>query len=194
MFDTNPPQNSLDSHSTQLGHDPIERLRRQAKQRFIGAAVLVLLAIGVLPLFLDSQPRPIASTVAIDIPKMDSKQEPAPVIQVPQIEAPLAFASAAADGQRAQALLNDTTAEAAPTTKSKYVVQAGSFSDPEKLHATAAKLDKAGIKHYTQAAVGKDGTPRTRLRLKASFVTKEEANAAAAQVAKLGIPVIVLKP
>jgi DedD protein len=227
MFDAHASSNTPDSNSSQLGNGPTERLRQQAKQRFIGAAVLVLLAVGALPFLLDSQPRPIASTITIDIPKIDVKQEPAalaPVIEAPQTPAsavaplaeqapaavttktPLAFAPAN-DGQRAEALLNNTatkataattaagkTTEAVPTTGSKYVVQAGSFSDPEKLQATAAKLDKAGIKHYTQAALGKDGTPRTRLRLKASFATKEEANAAAAQVAKLGIPVIVLKP
>jgi DedD protein len=216
MFDAHASSNTPDSNSSQLGNGPTERLRQQAKQRFIGAAVLVLLAVGALPFLLDSQPRPIASTITIDIPKIDVKQEPAalaPVIEAPQTPAaavttktPLAFAPAN-EGQRAEALLNHTatkasaattaagkTTEAVPTTGSKYVVQAGSFSAPEKLQATAAKLDKAGIKHYTQAALGKDGTPRTRLRLKASFATKEEANAAAAQVAKLGIPVIVLKP
>lgn len=198
---------SLDSPNQQQAD--LDTLRRQAKQRFVGAAVLVLLAVIALPFVLDSQPRPLPASVVIDIPKMDAAPvtpaapaPPAPATStaptaptVPTMPAvpeaaptkpipPLAFAEAV----RAQALLNG-----APP-KSKYIVQAGSYTDPEKLKAAAAKLERAGIAHYTQAAEARDGSPRTRLRLQGPFDSREEANSAAAKVAKLGVASIVLKP
>lgn len=202
---------SLDTVSSEASNQ--DKLKRQAKQRFIGAAVLVLMAVVALPFVLESQPRPLPASVVIDIPKMDAtpaltdapkppSEQPAPpaAIAIPaapeKVAAPLVFKEFKPnDGARAAALLNDTpTSHTAKPPKSKYIVQAGSFSDPAKLQAAAAKLDKAGIAHYTQAAEGKDGTPRTRLRLTGPFATRDEANIAAAKVAKLGVASIVLKP
>lgn len=202
--------NDAISQRNALPSDPIARLRRQAKQRFIGAAVLVVLAVAAFPFLLDSQPRPVSSSITIDIPKIESKPEaastaqaiesPQPATSIPTAtststptSAPLAFAP---PEERASPPAATSAPETSATAavKSKYIVQAGSFSEPEKLRATAAKLDQAGIQHYTQAALGKDGTPRTRLRLKGPFATRDEANAAAARVTKLGVAVIVLKP
>jgi DedD protein len=201
----------------------LDTLRRQAKQRFIGAAVLVLATVIAFPFVLESTPRPLPANIVIDIPKAEAKTElaaPAQTVQ-PEVAAnlapvavapssstiipptsaepkpakntPLAFAPEPAkseklsDGARAEALLSGAGT-------GKYIVQAGSFKEDDKLQAAMSKLSQAGIKHYTQAAKGKDGTPRTRLRLSGTFETREEANAAAAKVAKLGVASIVLKP
>jgi DedD protein len=193
-------KDTTDLNRTPLTNNPIEQLRKQAKQRFIGASVLLLIAVVGLPFLLDSQPRPLASKVSIDIPTIDSKQELLPEVPAPQPTTPTPAAAPAAVLPPPTPLVFAPTADAPatndapPAPKNKFIVQAGTFSDPSKLQAITSRLDKAGIKHYTQAGVGKDGSPRTRIRLKGAFSTKEEANAAAAQVAKLGIPVIVLKP
>src|SRR5687768_7481045 len=48
--------------------ESIEAMRRRAKHRLIGAAVLVLLAVIGFPLLFDTQPRPISVDIPIDIP------------------------------------------------------------------------------------------------------------------------------
>ena len=46
----------------------VEVMRRRAKHRLIGAAVLVLLGVIGFPLLFDTQPRPIAVDIPIEIP------------------------------------------------------------------------------------------------------------------------------
>ncbi|MBS0466818.1 MAG: SPOR domain-containing protein, partial [Proteobacteria bacterium] len=48
--------------------ESIEDMRRRARHRLIGAAVLVLVGVIGFPLVFDTQPRPVAVDVAIDIP------------------------------------------------------------------------------------------------------------------------------
>src|SRR6478609_8164362 len=48
--------------------ESVEALRRRARHRLIGAAVLVLVAIVGFPLLFDTQPRPVAVDIPIEIP------------------------------------------------------------------------------------------------------------------------------
>jgi len=60
--------------------ESVEALRRRARHRLIGAAVLVLLGVVGFPLLFDTQPRPIAVDIPIQIPDRNSaKPLPAPV-------------------------------------------------------------------------------------------------------------------
>jgi DedD protein len=58
--------------------ESVEALRRRARHRLIGAAVLVLLAVIGFPLLFDTQPRPIAVDIPIEIPDR-AKVKPLPV-------------------------------------------------------------------------------------------------------------------
>jgi DedD protein len=72
-----PEDNGSDSETR-----TVENLRRRARQRLIGAAVLVVLAVAGFPLVFDTQPRPVPSDLAIDIPskaKQASEVPPAPL-------------------------------------------------------------------------------------------------------------------
>ena len=55
----------------------IEAIRRSARQRLIGAGVLVLAGVIVLPFLFDKQPRPVPVDVVIDIP---GRQEAPPLV------------------------------------------------------------------------------------------------------------------
>ena len=209
-------------HNTaQAAPNDIDRLRRQARQRFIGAGVLVLIAGIALPFVLDSKPRPVSPNITIDIPKSAPAEPPqatpvaasqpitetlapaastapvtleaaplAPTAPIPtEISAPAVAPAKTDDGARAAALLDGQ----APATASGYAIQAGSYTDKSKLQEVTAKLDKAGLAHYTQGAISKNGTHHTRVRL-GPFATQQEANAAAVKVNKLGIKTIVIKP
>jgi DedD protein len=218
MIDSNDIQSATVAAPTDIAG-----LRRQARQRFIGAGVLVLVAVIGLPFILDSKPRPISPDITIEIPKTAPVQAAPAVASQPAAEIPAAAASAAPamtevapvpaaaltaaqapivaptpvpvavvpaksdDGTRAAALLEGQTLTAG------YAIQAGSYTDKTKLQEVEAKLDKAGLAHYTQGAISKNGTHHTRVRL-GPFATQQEANSAAVRVNKLGIKTIVIKP
>ena len=62
--------------------ESIELMRRRARHRLIGAAVLVLIGVLGFPVLFDTQPRPMSVDVQIDIPdrnKLAPLQIPAPV-------------------------------------------------------------------------------------------------------------------
>ena len=48
--------------------ESVDVMRRRARHRLIGASVLVVLAVIVFPLLFDTQPRPVAVDIAVDIP------------------------------------------------------------------------------------------------------------------------------
>ncbi|MDO9405526.1 MAG: SPOR domain-containing protein [Polaromonas sp.] len=52
--------------------DSVEVIRRRAKHRLIGAAVLVLAGVIGFPLLFDTQPRPVANDIPIEIPGKNS--------------------------------------------------------------------------------------------------------------------------
>lgn len=184
----------------------LQALRRQARQRFMGALVLVIAAVVALPFVLDTKPRPVSPDIAIEI-KNTPKPEPIPTAVVapsPAASAPLAFPQATEeskenaaskpaviaepatkpdDGARAAALLNG----------SGYQIQAGSFTDKSKVQALQTRLEKAGYSVQTQDAVGRDGLTYTRIRV-GPYTTQVDANAAASRINKLGIKTIVIKP
>ena len=60
------------ARSSARASDPNDDLKRKARQRLIGAVILVLTAIIVVPMLLDSEPRPLGSDIAISIPSKDA--------------------------------------------------------------------------------------------------------------------------
>ncbi len=196
----------MDSNDTETqATNDLSQLRHQARQRFVGAAVLVLIAVIALPFMLDTKPRPVSTDIAIEIQApaatpSASAPPPAPAL-TPAAPVPTPVPQAAVsdkpiqqdttpaeltksdDGARAAALLNGTG----------YQIQAGSFTDKSKLLAVQGKLSQAGFENYTQDAIAKDGTAHTRIRV-GPFATQAEANNVAARIGKLGIKTIVIKP
>lgn len=53
--------------------DPVLPEKKRARRRLIGAVALVLAVVIVLPMILDSEPRPLADDIAIQIPSKDGK-------------------------------------------------------------------------------------------------------------------------
>lgn len=91
----------LTSRSGTQGHpapqppQSIEAVRRRARHRLIGAAVLVLVGVLGFPLLFDTQPRPIAVDIPIEIPS----RNPAPSASSAKPAA--SAASAASDSAKA---------------------------------------------------------------------------------------------
>ncbi|MBX3656530.1 MAG: SPOR domain-containing protein [Ramlibacter sp.] len=243
--------------------ESVEVLRKRARHRLIGAAVLVLVGVVGFPLLFDTQPRPVAVDIPIDIPdrnkvkpltlpatpaqgsvatgpvsspasaaapakaavaeslspkeevvsapvsgkkvaeapapsapsaiKNEAKAEPPPAATgKPEPKHESKTAVKADDGARAKALLEGKTpapASAAADT-GRYVVQVGAFADNAKARETRLKVERAGLKTYTQVVDTKDGK-RIRVRV-GPFGNKSEADRAADKIKGLDLPAAIL--
>ena len=251
--------------------ESIEVMRRRARHRLIGAAVLVAVGVIGFPLLFDTQPRPIPVDIPIEIPdrnKVAPLVVPAPVADAPaakpaapatpepaptaaaQRPAPsrTAAANGLADGEelvpsarpapakltpapaaapaaakpevkheakppaapapspapepkparaddsaRARALLEGRSTEApaaASAEEARFIVQVGAFADAEKAREARTKVERAGLKTYTQVVDTKDGK-RTRVRV-GPFTNRAEADKAAARIKALDLSASVL--
>ncbi|MCG2594249.1 SPOR domain-containing protein [Ramlibacter sp. XY19] len=218
--------------------ESIDAMRRRARHRLIGAVVLVLAGVVGFPLLFDTQPRPVAVDIPIEIPDRNKVKplplppqapvaagkvitEPAPVITESKAEAkvaeakpevvtapapvekkpepkaeakpepkPDAKAEAKADeAAKARALLDGKTVEAA-ANGTRWVVQVGAFADVTKAREARQKVEKAGLKTYTNVAETKDGK---RIRVRAGpFASKDEATRAAEKIKGLDLPAAIL--
>src|SRR5215212_7427936 len=76
--------------------ESIEAMRKRARHRLIGAGVLVLIGVIGFPLLFDTQPRPIAVDIPIEIPdrnKVKPLSAPAqPAAQAPTVSGPVTVA------------------------------------------------------------------------------------------------------
>jgi DedD protein len=223
--------------------ESIEAVRRRARHRLIGAAVLVAAGVIGFPLLFDTQPRPVAVDIPIEIPDrnkatplalpsspapvstgkvtppaapavaaapaaVESKPEPvtakaesrpAPVEKVakaepapekkpePRAEPAAEPKVAAAESAKARALLEGKSVDA---SGARFVVQVGAFAERDKARQAQQKLERAGLKNYTNVADTKDGK---RIRVRAGpFTSRAEADKAAEKIKGLDLPAAIL--
>ena len=72
----------------------------------------------------------------------------------------------------------------------RFVVQAGAYSEASALREARQKVEKLGLKTYTQVIEGDSGK-RTRVRV-GPFATRQEAEAVAAKLKGVGLQVSIL--
>lgn len=189
--------------------ESVEALRRRAKNRLIGAVILVVAGIVGFPLLVDKEPRPVAQDLPILIPARDQLAPLAlPAGSATQgLNAPVPAATRASGSAAARAFEDDVPAAAAtqgtkaPSASTavqatagdavvRYVVQVGSFGDVARARAARGKLERAGLRHYTQVIETKEGQ---RIRVRAGpFESKAEADRAAAKIRQLDMAADVL--
>ena len=141
-----------------------------------------------------AQPKP-AEAVKQETPTVAPVPESKPV--VPKAEKPsqakaepvAAKSTATSSAERAQALLDGKTPESdAP----KYLIQVGAFTEMDKVKVVRSKLERAGLKTYTQVTDTKDGKKLVRVRL-GPYKGKDEVDKIAERIRKLGLKAAVLK-
>lgn len=235
------------------GAGPVEAARTRARRRLVGAVVLLAVGVVVFPLVFETQPRPVAVNVPIEVParkdgtgvaaatrpaatkpapppveapveaappapaavaeaKADAKPDgnadarPAPEVKpapAPAIAAskpapkpaPAAKPAEPADrGERAKALLDGKppapAVVAVPAKDGRFVVQVGAYTDADALREARQKVERLGLKTYTQV-VETDAGKRTRVRI-GPFATREEAERTAARIKGAALPAAVL--
>ncbi|APW42003.1 SPOR domain-containing protein [Rhodoferax saidenbachensis] len=242
--------------------ESVEALRRRARHRLIGAAVLVLMGVIGFPLVFDNQPRPIDVDIPIEIPDrnkvkpLGAAPAPAPSAQASgAVDAPPAATAAATpaapasaapparvatgvvspapapkptveaakpapkpepkpvekpaekvaekpaakpdDGAKARALLDGKEAAAKPASSAsaaatgRFVVQVGAYAEVTKAREARMKVERAGLKTYTQVVQSSEGK-RIRVRV-GPFENKAAADKAADKIKKLDLPAAILE-
>jgi DedD protein len=103
------------------------------------------------------------------------------------------LAPRANDGAKAQALLEGKVMEqpASAPAGGRFVVQIGAYSDGAKAQEARVKLEKAGLKTYTQVVQPKEGK-RIRVRV-GPFESKVAADKVAEKIRKLDLPAAILE-
>ena len=116
--------------------ESVDALRKRARYRLVGAAILVLAGVIGFPLLFDNQPRPIAVDIPIDIPDKTKarplavmpESEPnalaasAPAEPVGTVPAPVVVASRAVSGQLDAGATKTPETKAQPTDAQKEEV------------------------------------------------------------------------
>lgn len=69
-------------------NDEALQFKQRARRRLIGAICLVLLAVVLLPIFLDREPRPVSQDISVQIPSPENAPEFAPKAFTPPAPAP----------------------------------------------------------------------------------------------------------
>ena len=100
-------------------------------------------------------------------------------------------ASKTADATKAQALLEGkASADNPPPAEGRFVVQVGAFAEPEKVREVRLRVERSGLKTYTQLVETKDGG-RTRVRI-GPFADREQAQKVAEKIRKLDLSPVIL--
>ena len=137
-------------------------------------------------------PAPIAASAAGDLPPLAAARVAADTPHaLPDVPARAASAARQDDGARAQALLDARgAASEAAAGGPRFVVQAGAYSEAAALREARQKVEKLGLKTYTQV-IESDNGKRTRVRI-GPFTTRQEAQAAADKVKAAGLQASIL--
>src|SRR5512138_2305135 len=108
----------------------VDTLKRRGRRRLVGAVALVLLAVIVLPMVFDPEPKSTQAPVSVRIPS--------------ESEAPPSFAKAVPKPAPKPAAKAEQPA-------AEYVIQVGAFARPE---AVISKLAGAKLPYYTEPMQG----------------------------------------
>lgn len=121
--------------------ESVEAMRRRAKYRLIGAAVLVLIGVIGFPLLFDKQPRPISVDLSIEIPDRNKvKPLSIPIATAMQADKPANAASAPPSAPApAAALIIEEEVILAPVTKASEATKPIAKTEPKSADKPAEK-------------------------------------------------------
>ena len=149
--------------------ESVDAMRRRARHRLIGASVLVVLGVVGFPVLFDTQPRPVAVDIAVDIPDRATAK--------PLVDTSTPKPLSAAAGL-------DAKEEVVPDVKPEPKVQAPAKAEvkPEVAVAAAAAVAAVVPKAETKAEPKADNKPAAKPETKSTDVkadAKPEAKPAA---------------
>lgn len=192
--------------------DDEQNLRRKARRRLIGAFALTLAVVVILPMVLDSEPKPTGQDIDLRIPSADQAGAFAPEMAVSDVAAavpasvpPAVPAVMPPAPGKVPAVAGDTSSEASgkdqPAANQKarpksaespavavegFVVQVGAYSNADTAKQESAKLKKSGFKAYTEKAAG-----MIRVRV-GPYADRDKAEKVRLQLEKRGLHPVVM--
>lgn len=177
----------------------VNTLKRRGRRRLVGAVALVLLAVILLPMVFDSEPRRADAPVDVRIPSEDTKfapklpEPPAPASQKPApspspvqpAQTPhTATSSAHKETPPAASAAERARAEAA-LAGIEYVVPVAALADSAGVKELTSRLAAAKLPYYTER-IATDKGKVTRVRA-GPFPSREAAEKAHAKLKGLGL-------
>lgn len=188
----------------------VNALKRRGRRRLVGAIALAMLAVIVLPMVFDPQPRSPAPPVSVRIPAEDDsgfspKVTPrgeavpkTPAKPAPAPEPAKQVAPAPSPAPAEQRITEKPAAQPAsppvPDERKRaenaladagFVIALGAYADDKNVRALMSKLKTEKIPAYTEPLETTKG-PRTRVRA-GPFRTEEVAEKARARLLRLGV-------
>ena len=145
--------------------DDEQNLRRKARRRLIGAFALTLAIVVILPMVLDSEPRPTGKDIDLRIPASDEAGEfvakavaPDAIAVLPSSGIPEVPAKPvdATDLEKPAGIqkAKPKTIEKQTIVAESFVAQVGAYSNADTAKQELERLKKWGFKAYTEKAAG----------------------------------------
>ena len=153
--------------------ESVEAMRRRARHRLLGAAVLVLVGVIGFPLLFDTQPRPVSVDIPIEIPDRNKvKPLTVPTTPAPASAAPSATPpTAAADGSSSNANGNSNTRTTAASPSSAMITEA---ADGSEIPVSKPVMAGSGVKPETKPETKSEAKPEHKSEVKAKPEVKAE--------------------
>ena len=184
--------------------DDEQNLRRKARRRLIGAVALSLAVVVILPMVLDSEPKPAGQDIELSIPAPDKVGEFVPGVAASEVTGTSPFAaSAAAQAKplaasgvgteipaKAQTVVAEqpqATVADKPASTESFVAQVGAYAGADTAKQELDKLKKLGFrKAYTEKV---DGMTRVRV---GPYPEREKAEQVRQMLEKHGLKPVVM--
>ena len=185
----------------------VNTLKRRGRRRLVGAIALVLLAVIVLPMVFDSEPRQATPPVEVRIPSEDTSFKPKLPARPPASEAKPAAPAATKSAKPAERTGTQSASPHKPAAAAhekapqpgaaeraraeaalagiEYIVPVAAFSDPERVKELTSRLAAAKLPYYTEPIATAKGRV-TRVRA-GPFDSREAAEKAHAKLKGLGL-------
>lgn len=183
------------------------QLKKRARRRLVGAIVLVTVVAVVLPMILDSEPKPVSQNINIQIPSPNAgllskppvplkpaeppakAETPAKVVAQPQPEAAKVAPPAKAEPKPAAKPAAKAESAAKPKAAAKtadaegFVIQVVALADAARAKQLQEKIAAGGLKAYTEVVQTEKG-PVTRVRV-GPYASREAAENGRKQLQRL---------
>lgn len=130
-----------------------------------------------------------AAASAVAVAAMPVEVEVVP--PAPSASKPPAVAAVKADPKADVKADAKTETKAEAKDRGRFVVQAGAYTDAAAVREVRAKLERLGLKTYTQEVVV-DGTTRVRVRV-GPYATKQEAQEVQSKIKSAGVAASLLQ-
>jgi len=194
------PRSGSHTNASASAPPSIEDIRRRARHRLIGAAVLVALGVLGFPLLFDTQPRPIAVDIPIEIPSRQAVVADAPALQVAPAErrAATAETSPTVPTQDSLAEREEVVVAAAapsanapradtPSTDTPFARRSNVSGSPAKLLPRAgAGAEPVAVRPVAQPPAAAPAAPASRAEASAPPVSASAAPASERTIVQVG--------